>query len=168
MKKKKGICKDCGPGSKEQYLTAYRCHPHYWAYRRKVNSEKPKNKEKAVLDLMGKKNRDIFFASQLLIAPNHCENCGCSLSFSKSINPRSIIAHIVPKRDKDKGGIPSVALHPLNRWFGCIDCHTNYDSKGADFVKTMKVFPIVKERFAQFAHLIHESEIKNIPAYLCQ
>ena len=162
MQKKKGICIDCGPGSKEQYLIAGRCESkHYWAHRRKVNANKPKN----VAKQLQKNNNNVFFASQLLQAPKHCENCGDPLFNTISMfGPRSIICHIVPKRDK--GGCPSVSLHPMNRWFGCVDCHNNYDNLGARYALTMAALPLIRERFDQFKNDIAPGEQKNIPSFL--
>lgn len=134
---------------------------HYWQHRKAVNSKKTANIAKQI----AKKDNSVFFASQILQAPARCENCNEPLRETIAmLGPRAIVAHIVPKRSK--GGCPSVSLHPLNRWFGCKDCHANYDNKGSDYVITMFVLPIVRERFAQFKDLIAPSERKNIPKFL--
>lgn len=162
MKPKTGNCSDCPPGSGPKALIAGRCETHYWAYRRKVNAERFSNKKKVELV----KPRDLFFANQILIAPKTCENCGNDLGYTKAINPRAMIAHILPKRDKEKGGCPSVQFHPMNRWFGCIDCHTNFDNMGEAYVLKMPVLIIIRERFDQFKDQVAEDERANIPNYL--
>lgn len=156
-----GKCVNCGPSSADKPLIAGRCQLHYWQHRQKVNSKKPNNIAKE----LRKKDNSVFFASQFLVAPSRCENCGTSLAPTIStFGPRSIVAHIVPKRPI--GGCASVSLHPLNRWFGCIDCHNNYDNKGAAFALTMPALPLIRERFSQFREDIVPAERKNIPSFL--
>lgn len=163
MQKKKGICVDCGPGSQPKHLISGRCNGHYWKHRHKVNSKKPQN----VAKQLQKKDNSVFFASQFMTAPSCCENCGQPLRHTiQMLGHRAVICHIVPKRPK--GGCPSVALHPMNRWFGCIDCHSDYDNKGSGHVLTMPILSIVRERFQQFKNDIAPAEQKNIPSFLCQ
>jgi len=82
-----------------------------------------------------------------------------------AINVSSIIAHIVPKRKEY--GCPSVETHSLNRWFGCVDCHTKYDQNFEDpkVIMAMPVFKIILPRLNEFYHLIHSLELKNVPDY---
>lgn len=93
----------------------------------------------------------------------HCENCNRNLGATMAINPSAVICHILPKR-KDCG-CPSVALHKNNKWFGCGDCHTDYDNKGAAYVQNMSIFEVLKARVATFYHLIPQNEIGNVPEY---
>lgn len=132
----------------------------YWQQRQqmKLNGPKPegvKRKEK--------KAQGVYFADQVAKAPKCCENCGKSLAGTKAINPAAIVAHIIPKSEKQ--GCPSVALHPLNRWYACGDCHTDYDNKGADFVQAMPIFTVLVERVAQFYEEIEPNERRRVPVY---
>ncbi|MFN0254493.1 hypothetical protein [Pedobacter ureilyticus] len=89
--------------------------------------------------------------------PRECENCGDYLSPYNVIGQRAYIAHIVPKRH-----IESVMVHPLNRMFLCVDCHTNYDNwLNKDIVK-MSCWPIAVSRFDKFKHLIERDEYKHL------
>lgn len=160
MKAKKGICTDCGEGSKEKYLTAGRCEPHYKRHRAKVCAAKPKAKDKKIF----KAELNVFFASQILEIPTKCENCPNDIRYWKQVDPRRLVAHILPKRPV--GGFPTVAIHPKNRLFLCPDCHTNFDNKGEDFAVNMEALPIIIERFQEFKHLLTESEMQRIPSYL--
>lgn len=110
-----------------------------------------------------KKAQGVYFADQVAKAPKCCENCGKSLAGTKAINPAAIVAHIVPKSEKQ--GCPSVALHPSNRWYACGDCHTNYDNKGAAFVQAMPIFPTLVERVKLFYDEIEPAERRRVPAY---
>lgn len=155
IKPKSGNCKkeNC---SYHGYLIAGFCPPDYWESRRKINSTKKQNLEKKDV----KKELSVFFANQLLQHPNNCENCGVNLRESKIINPRTIVAHILPKNEK---GFPSVRSHPQNRLFLCSDCHGNYDGKGWEYVATMPVFKLAKERLALFVDCLTEFELNKLP-----
>lgn len=155
IKPKSGNCKkeNC---SYHGYLIGGFCKNHYWEYRQNINSSKKSNLEKKEV----KKELSIFFANQLKENPEFCEECGVSLRASKAINPRSIIAHILPKR---KSCFPSVATHSDNRLFLCVDCHSNYDNKGWEYVATMKIFNLVKERLALFVDCLTEFELNKLP-----
>lgn len=109
------------------------------------------------------KAKGVYFAAQIDQAPQHCENCKKHLAGTKAINPAAIVCHILPKSPKT--GVPSVALHPKNRWFGCGDCHTDYDNKGAKFVQSMAIFPVLKERVADLWQDIEPAERRRVPAY---
>jgi len=93
--------------------------------------------------------------------PRHCENCGEYLNPYAPWSSRAYIAHIVPKRHFE-----SVMVHPLNRWFGCIDCHTNYDNSLSIEVEKMNVYGVVVDRFRQFMHEIDPSELRHLPSFL--
>lgn len=103
-------------------------------------------------------------ASQYLLIPKYCENgCGAKLTKQGPGGYKTHIAHIVPKA---KGKFEAVKTHPQNRWFACGDCHTNYDRKGNDFQKRMKVAPLVIERFKEFMHLLTPLDVKALPDWL--
>ena len=151
-----GKCIDCAPDAPAKPLIAKRCEFHYKTHRNKVNAGKKHNVEKKAF----KKDLNVYFASQILQIPATCENCGCDIRWQREKHPRMLVAHILPKRKS--GGFPSVATHPLNRVFLCPDCHTQMDNKGEDFVKKMKIYPIMIERLKKFAHCITEkTELPN-------
>lgn len=110
----------------------------------------------------GKAAKGTFFANQIANAPKCCENCGKPLTGTKSINAAAIVCHIIPK---GKAGCPSVATHPMNRWFGCGDCHTDYDNKGAKFVQNMPIFETLRERVKVFYKKIAPAERRRVPLY---
>lgn len=55
IKIKTGICVDCGPGSKEQLLTAKRCTFHYWNYRASLKPVKIKDIGKPIPKVSAKR-----------------------------------------------------------------------------------------------------------------
>lgn len=160
MKPKKGHCIDCPDGSPEKYLTAKRCGFHYKKHRAAISAAKPKARAKVAK----KAELNIFFASQILDIPAKCENCPNDIRYWRQINPRMLVAHILPKREV--GGFPQVATHPLNRVFLCPDCHTNFDNKGEAFALTMPALPLIIERFNGFKNLLSISDLQRIPNYL--
>jgi hypothetical protein len=132
----------------------------YWQQRQEMKLKGPKPEAVKRKEQTAKV---AFFANGVLQAPKNCENCGNPLAGTKAINPAAIVAHILPK--SKTSGCPSVALHPLNKWFACGDCHTDYDNKGAAFVQSMPIFSILKERVAQFYDEIEPNEKRKVPEY---
>lgn len=121
------------------------------------------SKQKVVLEV--KKDLDAitlkkFFEDQVKLIPSRCENCGGPIRFTAA-GKKAHVAHIIPKRH-----FKSVQAQPLNRWFGCIDCHTDYDNKGWSYAVTMAVWPKVVERFQAFMDKIKPGELKHLPAAL--
>lgn len=155
IKPKTGNCKREGCSYSGALISGF-CPPDYWDSRRKINSSKKHNVEKKEV----KKELRVFFASQLKYNPEFCEECGISLRASKAINPRSVIAHILPKR---KSCFPSVATNSDNRLFLCVNCHSDYDNKGWEYVATMNVFELAKERLALFVDCLTEFEKQKLP-----
>lgn len=142
----------------------------FWQQRRdqKLSGMKPDKKtkhqkEKVKQKKSAKSSLDKWFDLQLATAPKFCENCNEALSKSMHTNPRTIIAHIVPKRQEY--GCPSVATHPLNRWFACEDCHNRYD-KGGQHAATMYIVDACKARLYHFIDLIPKEERRYIPKFL--
>lgn len=157
-----GRCIDCPNGSPEVPVVAGRCQKHYWPYRNKVNEEKRRNKPKN-----GQKQElAIFFANQALQRPKCCEECGGILPTSPAWMVRATIAHILPKRPDF--GFPSVATHPTNKMFLCIDCHTNFDNLGEIFIVKMKLLPVIRERVAILIPFLTPAELNKVPEYLLQ
>lgn len=139
---------------------------HNKSYLEQRREMKLKGKRSAAEQKQEDRNRADFFKQQISQAPACCENCKKSLRASMAINPASIIAHIVPKRTNY--GCPSVETHPLNRWYGCIDCHTKYDTNFEDpkVICKMPVYKTVVQRLKQFIDQIAPAELKNVPEYL--
>jgi hypothetical protein len=101
-----------------------------------------------------------FFRDQAAAMPACCENCGKRLPRGDASNwaVRACICHIIPKRHFE-----SVMIHPLNVWYGCQQCHHDYDDKGWTFAVTMRVWPVVVDRFKQFMELIKDTELRHLP-----
>ena len=155
IKPKTGNCKREGCSYSGCLIGGF-CQYHYKEHRYKINSSKKSNIEKKEV----KKELNIFFANQLKDNPEFCEECGVSLRASKAINPRSVIAHILPKR---KSCFPSVATHSDNRLFLCVNCHSDYDNKGWGYIAQMKVFSLAKERLSLFVDKLTEYEREKLP-----
>lgn len=124
------------------------------------SSTKPSNESKVL-----KSDLNVFFASQALVFPDHCENCGERLDKSSLFAKRSQTCHILPK--SNNSGFPSVATHPQNKVFMCCHhgCHGHgdWDNLNADKRKTMPVYEKAIERFRSFENDL--SEKQKIKAY---
>lgn len=90
-----------------------------------------------------------------------CENCGDKLPISMAINPRTVIAHIVDKSEKN--GVPEVETHPDNRFFACAACHDFYDKASSDEIKIMPVYAKLRGRLRVFWNLIPETKRRRVP-----
>jgi hypothetical protein len=101
-----------------------------------------------------------FFASQVKILPAKCENCKNRIVFTAA-GRAAHVCHILPKKH-----FKSVQTDPVNVWYGCIDCHTNYDQKGWAFAETMPIWPVILERFKAIMHKILPGEVKKLPPVL--
>lgn len=100
-----------------------------------------------------------FFQEQAPLRPMFCENgCGKKLIARETWRLKAFCCHILPKKT-----FGSVMLLPDNLWYGCLDCHHDYDDKGWSHVVTMKVWPLVAERFLRFQALIRDSELTKLP-----
>lgn len=141
----------------------------YLEERRALKLKAPHGKEESKAQrIEDKKMTAKWFGAQSMHAPSTCENCGRSLQATINFHPRAHICHVVAKTKV--GGCPSVATHPQNRWFGCLDCHNGYDQMMAEAefhnVVQMKVWPEIVKRFLQVLPHIKESELKNVPQVL--
>lgn len=136
---KTGNCKEnnCSYSGK---LIAGRCQTHYWKYR----SSQSKNKPQQILKKEKKAGLSVYFASQVITAPDNCEECGKSIIYYKQAKSRVIVAHILAKRDTK---YPTAATHPQNKMFYCPTCHTDFDTKGKDHIKQMNSLQEIKKRF---------------------
>jgi hypothetical protein len=153
IKQKVGTCQDCGNNS---YLTAGRCRSCYWQHRAKVNSKKPA----AVARQERKQDLTPWFNMQLTMCPERCENVTCQepLRESMVINPRAVVAHILPKRT-----FTEVATHPLNRAFLCNKCHHKYDNGFADTMP--ELLNLCRSRLAHFIDQVAPDNFKSLPKY---
>jgi hypothetical protein len=98
-----------------------------------------------------------WFNEQINQVPRNCENCNEYLNPYAPWTARAYIAHIVPKRY-----FTSVMLHPMNRVFLCIDCHTKFDNSLSREIIQMKVWPVAVSRFFLFLTDIDKEEIKHL------
>lgn len=159
IKKNKGICIDCPPGSGEKYLTAKRCPDHYWRYRSEVNKKKPSNKAKAaVKSVVG-----AYMASDAIKFPVFCEETGQRLPTSPLWMRNACKAHILKKRSDV--GFPSVAIHPKNMIFLMPDIHSNMDNFGREYILKMKSLPLMRERVQILLPLLTPEELNRVPDY---
>lgn len=99
-------------------------------------------------------------------APAKCQETGKPLAGTMAINPAAVVCHILPKRSTKQGGVPSMATNPLNIIYLEGDTHTNMDNKGCDFIKKMKLFPVMRRRVALMWPHIPDDEKKNVPECL--
>lgn len=167
---KKGQCIDCPKGGPDKEISAKRCvggpNYHYQKFKREEYKEKSKlNRQKKLAKAIAtdKPGYTIgkWFNDQITIMPPNCENCAAYLNPNAPWGPRAYIAHIVPKRF-----FLSVMLHPLNRVFLCIDCHTKFDNSLSVEVEAMKVYKIAAARFETFKKMIDKEEVKHLsPAF---
>lgn len=164
IKPKIGKCTDCDPNEPHRYIMASRCcvapNFHYQKHKSAIAADKAKNKKKEKT-LRTVANGGItlgqWFNNQISMMPTECENCSAYLSPYAPWGARAYIAHIVPKRHFE-----SVMVHPLNRMFLCVDCHTNYDNwLNKDIVK-MRCWPIAVSRFEKFKRIIWPDEHKHL------
>lgn len=160
IKQKTGQCIDCEDGP-DKPLIAGRCQFHYWKHRNKVKADADKCKEPDADKQAQQKALDLWYHNQIQQLPECCENCEAPLNRFAPWAAKAYIAHIVPKRNFE-----SVKIHPLNRVFLCLICHTNYDNWSEAKVQKMAVIPICMERFAQFADAIATAEWRYLPDWL--
>lgn len=153
-----GQCPLCPKGAPERRLFGGYCphhlrHPEDDQSGTKIKAEPGGISESAL--------RKKFYEEQIKLIPAKCENCKGKIITTAAWPPSAAVAHIVPKKH-----FKSVQFHELNRWFGCIICHTDYDQKGSDHAVKMAVWPIVVKRFQKFMDLIDDKELKHLPKAL--
>lgn len=115
--------------------------------------------------------RKKFFDAMLEAAPEFCMETGQRLIIPAGHNPRSIVCHILPKRKVDLGGVPSVQFDPLNVVYLCKEIHDKMDAdlgskSTGEYVRSMKIFPLLKERVGELWNLIPANERVNITSFL--
>ena len=94
-------------------------------------------------------------------SPKKCENCGKDLSNLNDKYWRGSQDHIIEKSEIN--GCPSVASELDNHCvLGFFCCHSQKHTSHLNLSK-MPIFPLLKERFKKFEHLINEEEKRKIP-----
>ena len=153
-----GVCPLC-PKGRPCLLIAGKCNAHYQDSKAVVLRNAAPSKLKELAEV--KKTLSVWFADQLKQCPDKCENCNNPIVIPHPLPPKTAVCHIVPKST-----FKSVKTHPMNRWFGCWQCHTNYDQWPEEKVAKMPIIKIAKERFKLFTKDISEKEKRLIPKYL--
>lgn len=159
MERKLKICSDCQKPS-----ILWKSNPKLC----KSCAGKPKHQKPKKEKMEVKKGLNVFFASQALQFPSHCENCERPLLPYTSFDKRKMTCHILPKTAH--GGFPSVAIHPSNRIFMCCDdgCygHGKWDNGDASDRIKMNVYNLAIERFEALKSLLSPKELIKANKYL--
>lgn len=160
---KTGNCIDCC-GNEQKYIMAGRCisapYFHYQKHKQALYNKRQSSKKKAkTLRTVAKGGMSLgqWFNVQISMMPSECENCNAYLNPYAPWSARAYIAHIVPKRYFE-----SVMVHPMNRLFLCIDCHSNYDNWLSKEVEQMRCWSIAVGRFKLFKNEIPTTEHKHL------
>lgn len=158
-----GKCRLCPPSCRETLLYADDvCGHHLNGDGKDIERNISPNLQKAQAAAKKQKTLTAWYNEQIKQIPEKCENCGKKMgTLPVGMSKRAHVCHIVPK-----SSVPSVKTHPLNRWFGCWQCHSDYDSKTSSDASRMKIAKICRSRFAQFADEIATSEKNAIPDWL--
>lgn len=159
------MCVDCLPDDPNKPLIAKRCcigpHFHYQKHQQIKYNENSANRKKKKAQTLRTANKGQtlgnWFNEQINQMPRCCENCDTYLSPNAPWSSRAYIAHIVPKRN-----FISVMVHPLNRLFLCIDCHTKFDNSLSREIVQMKCWPLAIERFNSFKDKIAKEELSKL------
>lgn len=108
---------------------------------------------------------EVFFASQSLVMPELCENCGERLDLSTLFSRKAQTCHILPK-----SLYKSVKSHPQNKLFMCCfhGCHGhgNWDNLDSTKRKSMDVYELAIKRFRMFENTLSEQELIKAYKYL--
>jgi 5-methylcytosine-specific restriction endonuclease McrA len=155
---KLGKCPDCPQGARDVLLIGGKCQHHHF---NGGKVERTNMKEVAAIAKDVKKSLSAWYAEQEKQIPKLCENCKKRISIPAELPRKTAICHIVPKRN-----VKSVQTHPLNRWFGCWQCHTDFDNKSEGDVASMPVAALCRARIKEFYDLIPQKERKYVPEWL--
>ncbi len=174
LQKKKYTCTSCGHASMKETTYCQFCKSY-----NTIISEEVKPKQKRISPISKKKQQelleskgvvselDLFFdkVRELELGGGClCENC--NISVRNALNSKDIwvwrgcIAHVALKSK-----FRSVACNINNYILLCLNCHATFDSTH-EKQSNMKVFPLAKERFNKFKHLITESTSRLNPQLL--
>ena len=102
-----------------------------------------------------------FYDEMLNIAPFYCQECGEHLSKSILLNPRSVVCHILEKRN-----FHSVECDPYNILFLCNLHHGRLDGNLERFMKESKISKLIKERVQLLIPLLTKEELAKVSPYL--
>lgn len=119
--------------------------------RKKANSNPEKER---------KERLKIFFEEKIQNRPERCQNCNFPLLDSMFPQPRTIIAHILCKRN-----FHSVETHDDNFIYLCSMCHNQMDLQNERFLKDSKLSGLIKERIQILIPLLTIDEVSKIPSY---
>jgi hypothetical protein len=87
--------------------------------------------------------------------------CGEYLNQYAPWGAKAYVAHVLAKAKYN-----SVRIHPLNKVFLCIQCHTNFDQWPAEKVLKMKVYPFVLPIALQLLNSLQPCELTKLPGWL--
>lgn len=132
----------------------------YWQQRQEM---KLKGKKPDSLKRQEAKAKAGFFDAMIARAPKKCMESGKSLAGTMAINPAAVVAHILPKREKN--GFPSVALNPLNIVYLEGSVHTDFDNKGKEYILKMKIYQLLCQRVASLLEFLTPEERNRVPKY---
>lgn len=113
------------------------------------------------------RDKNVFFASQILTMPDRCENCNKPLKVFNKPLKRCVTAHILPKAIFE-----SVKTNPLNIMFlgagiiGICFCHDKWDNGDAADRMKMKVYEKALQRFELFKDKLTSKEYNQALTYL--
>lgn len=150
-------------------------------------SDKRAAENKAAREKCGESELDKFFDVMIKRCTGKCLFCGgkttaVSNNFWRDDNPkwsqeandrkheqtietmkRASVAHLLPKRDIDKGGFPSVATNEYNWIELCWDCHTSFDKGRPSWVmlRDSKEWDIISEKLLSVLPMVAIEERKN-------
>jgi predicted Zn-ribbon and HTH transcriptional regulator len=120
-----------------------------------------KKKLLAPIEKADKERLKKFYNEMLNIMPYDCMNCGNELFSSTVINPRTVVAHILPKAK-----FKSIDANIDNVLFLCCECHNKYDLQSSRFMKEQPISNLIKQRVRLLIPLLSEAESKKVPNYL--
>ncbi len=129
-----------------------------------------KSTKKQAAEKEAKKSKEMtlnqFFDLMVECAPETCMETGERLTYK--LMPKEVCAHILPKKPT---AVPSMAKNPLNIVYLNIAAHHKMDAdlgvkSEGNYVRSMKIFPLLKERVKLMWPKIPKSERKNIPQFL--
>jgi len=156
-----GKCPKCPKDARTGLLIGGLCSAHYHDSKAIIIRNAAPSAIKALA--VKKKTLGVWFNEQIVKIPERCENCKGKIIVPTGLSKRTPVCHIVPKSTFE-----SVKTNDNNVWYGCIDCHTNYDRWPAEKVATMPIIKICKVRFKEFKHLLPPSESRRVPIYLIE
>lgn len=110
---------------------------------------------------------DLFFEAMRKRMKGVCLFCGLKSERDNDETFRNSIAHLLPKRDVDKGGFPSIGTNEDNWIELCFyapnSCHTNFDTGQItwEFLKDSKEWEVIREKLLNVLPMVAIEERKN-------